>query len=326
MMIALMMLSALGALEASQVTQPTVTSPMCTMDAGSSAITIRLEGRAELTFTPDGRCLLIGEWSTGRLSVWDMGSGKCVRQWQGNDDGITAMAVDATGHYIACGGYKGSVAVYDISTGKSIASFTGHLKRVNAVAIDIDESLVVSAGNDCMIYAWDITTSRERTSFRADAPVRGFAQIGVDRFVGVLTPDLEKEPTGKADLVLFNDSLEVLSRRPASVGVVAKVVVRPDSKKILHLSAGRIVSADSKTLEEERSMELPGQMGLAVSSYVAVGGAIGKSYGLRILTTDLEEVHFVPMRVGSLAASHAYIAAQDDAEVVHIWNMQGFGT
>jgi WD40 repeat protein len=105
----------------------------------------------------------------GVVRIWDADSGALQRALQ-PPAGITSVAVDPTGRYVAIGDGK-VVLVYRLADGVLRATLAGHADRVNAVAYSPDGAQLASASRDHDVRVWSmrsfqsVATLRRHTAF-----------------------------------------------------------------------------------------------------------------------------------------------------------------
>ena len=108
---------------------------------------------------PDGQTALSGG-RDNRLRLWDLASGKLIRQYVGHNDSVRCAAFSQDGKTIVSGSADHVVKLWDLATGKEIRTFTGHTDWVNGVAFMVGGRKLVSAGRDKNLLTWDINTGQ----------------------------------------------------------------------------------------------------------------------------------------------------------------------
>ncbi|HWB01588.1 MAG TPA: TIR domain-containing protein [Verrucomicrobiales bacterium] len=83
----------------------------------------------------------------GGLSLWDIGSGKRLRQLEGRSS-VNGVVFEPEGKMIVAGGESGSVSLWEASAGKLRKAFASHNGEVINVAIDSSGKCLASNGND----------------------------------------------------------------------------------------------------------------------------------------------------------------------------------
>ncbi len=137
----------------------------------------------------DGKWVMTGDDKTARL--WDVGTGKEVRQFEGHDGEVAGVAFSPDGGRAATAGADRTVRVWDTASGKELSCFRGHRGRVRAVAFSPDGRRVASGGQDRRAVLWE-----------ADG---GKVVLAVDAYgdLGALTVDVS--PDGRQLVVGSSD-------------------------------------------------------------------------------------------------------------------------
>jgi WD40 repeat protein len=103
--------------------------------------------------SPDGKLLLTGGGNPLRL--WDVETGKELRQFAGHRFAVTRAAWAPDGKTVYSSSYDGTVRGWDVATGRQVRQFSGQRGYVWSVAVSPDGRSVLSAGgglNDGMNY------------------------------------------------------------------------------------------------------------------------------------------------------------------------------
>lgn len=136
-------------------------------------------------FSPDGRQVVASN-SSGPLRVWDVATGKKVRDYGGPAHGAWAAAFTPDGKRLAVARFD-DVAVIDRETGESIHDFGGHTGGVNFVGFAANGRLV-SASSAGLV--WDPRTGKKLGAFPAHPK---------GTYADALSPDGKRVATTGAD-------------------------------------------------------------------------------------------------------------------------------
>jgi WD40 repeat protein len=121
-----------------------------------------------LAFTPDGKTLVSGSESDGKVHVWDVATGKELRRFDARVWIIRSMALSKDGKTVAVGGVHSVVRLWDLPSGREL--FTdddqGHDAQVNAVAFSPDGKLLASGGENRQLWIWDVASANPLRQFR----------------------------------------------------------------------------------------------------------------------------------------------------------------
>lgn len=124
-------------------------------------------------FTPDGNTLVTCTgWPAGdgTIRVWDVKTGKELRQMAGTKGSFDDMAIAPDGKtvYTAPGGGDGVVRAWGVATGKEVLKFEGHDKGANlsCVLVAPDGKAVAAGGSDRRLLLWDTATGKLIQEFK----------------------------------------------------------------------------------------------------------------------------------------------------------------
>jgi hypothetical protein len=130
-----------------------------------------------ITYAPDGRSVLLAGYE-GSLSLWDLTTGKLVRQlttfdlsrvqamapqvlndpyFAANPFSRTRAVLSPDGRTVAAYGLDGVVRVLETSTGAERCRFDGHEGAVTALAFSSDGKTLATASTDTTALLWDVT-------------------------------------------------------------------------------------------------------------------------------------------------------------------------
>ena len=130
-----------------------------------------------VAFSPDGKMLASGVWY-GTVRLWDVASGKEIRQLQGHNRAVFSLVFSPDGKMLASAGHDGTVRLWDVASGKEVHQLQGHPERdtnvvpelaeamarkyeVYAVVFSPDGKMLASAGHDGTLRLWEVCTGKE---------------------------------------------------------------------------------------------------------------------------------------------------------------------
>jgi WD40 repeat protein len=112
------------------------------------------------SFAPDRRHFLAGG-DGGRLRLYEVESGKQVREFAGHT-GYTQHAVfTPDGKQVLSASTDGTLRLWDVATGQELRRFEGHQGGVQGVAVTADGKRAVSGGDDRTLRLWDVASGKE---------------------------------------------------------------------------------------------------------------------------------------------------------------------
>jgi len=132
-----------------------------------------------IAFHPKLNWLAVGgiDWlatggSDGALCLWSIDQ---LEKITSVPVGVTSIAFDPSGRYIAAGTLKQTVAVWEVKDLSKVFDFSGHQDRVGAVLFSPDGSWLVSASDDSTIRIWNMLTGRLAIARQFDAAIQSLA-------------------------------------------------------------------------------------------------------------------------------------------------------
>jgi WD40 repeat protein len=177
------------------------------LDSGKELLALETQkgGRAwTVAFTPDGRQAVAGGGNAfenqaapeASLRLWDLATGKEVRQFRGHTKDVRRVAVSPDGRQLLSGSFDGTMRLWDLQTGKELRRFDGPGHFVEAVGFTSDGQRaicsygprIIEAVYDddprCSLRLWDLATGKELKQFKGHtAPVLSLALSGDGRFL-----------------------------------------------------------------------------------------------------------------------------------------------
>lgn len=116
----------------------------------------------------------------GRLKVWQLSSGECVRKFgAAHEGGVTALAFSKDGSQVLSGGNDGVARIFGMRSGRTLKEFRGHASFVTAVAFAREDALVVTGSADGSVKVWDCATQDCIATLRMPGGAAGASEAPV---------------------------------------------------------------------------------------------------------------------------------------------------
>ena len=178
-----------------------------------------------LVWSPDGRYIATGS-TWGRIQIWEIASGRIVRQFGEIQDIELAWSPD--GRHIAAGSHyrSGSLSIFDVKTGQRVHQIQAHKGSALSVAWSPDGKTVASGGYDRTVRFWDPASGKKCFEYDFDLPQAQrlhFSQI----------TDVRWSPDGRT-LAVFGGG----SCGPGFIGVLDGATGKP-AKPMVTIAEGR---------------------------------------------------------------------------------------
>lgn len=117
-----------------------------------------------MTLSPDNRTLITAD-DSGLVYVWDVETGQSKKTIQIGQQ-ITAVAIDASGQFLATAGADRSIVLWDLKTDAVRSEFRKHENVVNALAFSPDSTTLASGGDDRTAILWDIASGKAKRTLK----------------------------------------------------------------------------------------------------------------------------------------------------------------
>lgn len=112
-----------------------------------------------VAFSPGGSKLATAG-SNGYIHLWNVKTGKFLRQVGRAVSTIMAIAFSPNGSILASASKDGTVKIWNVESGEGRRTLKGHLGRVNSVAFSPDGSTLATASEDKTVRIWDPKTGK----------------------------------------------------------------------------------------------------------------------------------------------------------------------
>jgi RNA polymerase sigma factor (sigma-70 family) len=116
-----------------------------------------------LAFSPDGKTIVsaAGERAGNSISVWDVATGKEVRQFGSYQEYLAAVALSPDGRVGASSGASAAAVLWDVASGKETRRLKGVENISSAMAFSSNGRILATACAENTLRLWDVPTGTE---------------------------------------------------------------------------------------------------------------------------------------------------------------------
>ena len=112
-------------------------------------------GMFGVVFSPDSKYLL-GTDVDGIAWLWDIQTGKMVRQFLGHTRVIGSANFSPDGKSLATASYDGTARLWNVQTGQELRRYTGNTSPVQNVVFSPDGKFILTGSDDGTARLWDV--------------------------------------------------------------------------------------------------------------------------------------------------------------------------
>ena len=119
-----------------------------------------------LTYTPDGRTLIVSEGNY--LKVYDAASGSLQRTFENAEGVLLGLSISSSGRYAVTGGQNKQLVIWELASGRNTRTITDFTDWIYGTAFAPDEKRVAGAGIDGA-SVWDAATGTRVKTLTTEA-------------------------------------------------------------------------------------------------------------------------------------------------------------
>lgn len=169
-------------------------------------------------FNPDRTCAITGVIGK-TVPVWDLASGRRVRELTGHTDRIWGLAWNQHDpRFVLTGSWDHTARLWNVDSGECERVLEGHRDTIRTVEFSADYRRVLSAAHDKTVRVWDVASGQRLEVFEGRTPFLNASWLPDGK--GIVACDERMAPTagpeGRGLLHLDQTSRRSIQRRGAS--------------------------------------------------------------------------------------------------------------
>lgn len=125
------------------------------------------EGVSALAFSPDGKILAAAGCEDGRISLWDVLTGRMIRVLTQKSYRIQSLAFSSDGKYLAVGDDDAAIHLWDYKTGKLLRKLTGDW-GIHALAFSPDSTFLAAANFSNTVCLFDPASGKRLREWQGE--------------------------------------------------------------------------------------------------------------------------------------------------------------
>lgn len=262
----------------------------------------------------------------GKVRLWDAAAGRLLRELDGHEGPVTAVAFSPDGRRLASAGEDRAVRVCDVATGRTLGTLGRHTDHVEALAWGPDGRRVYSAAWDRTCRVWDAEAFKPVILLNTHADQVTALAVSPD---GGLLACADSANTIHVWDTAAATELRVLGEHADEIRCLA---FRPDGKQLASAGAGRLIhlwDPRGGRLMSGAGRPLHSRSGLALAARGRRLASLRAGAGLALWDLATGQAHPVAGADGvtSLAASpdDCWLAGGAGDTRVRLWDAEALG-
>ena len=274
---------------------------------------------ANVTYSADGNFVLTGG-ADKTVRLWSSADGSQARNFAGQSDGITCVAISKDGTKVFAGSADKTVRVWNYSDAGLLATLL-HPAVVRTIGSSPDGQKIASGGDDHLLRIWDLATQKVAERFVDFAkPISALAML----------PDGKALVAGGAEGFTRKLAVSNLAIVVAHTGATGGVTYNSDGQKLITTGADKLAKQWDATLKPLAAPPRPAASDAALSCValrndnlqIASGGEDKNLYLWRADTGLVEKKIPTPAAIVAVAysADNTRLAVAGADNQIRIYN------
>ena len=124
---------------------------------GDYCMRVSLALTTALAFSRDGALLASAGFPEHYVCLWDLGTGRVCRLFEGHSRSVNSVAFSPDGSLLATASNDGTLGLWTVATGRRRASLDGQAMYLRTVTFSPDgQTLALATGDDDDVRLWDL--------------------------------------------------------------------------------------------------------------------------------------------------------------------------
>jgi hypothetical protein len=192
--------------------------------------------------SPDSRRAVSAGLADFLIVMWNLETGRAIRQLKGHTAGVTCVAYSPDGRFVLSGSEDQTVRLWDAATGREVRQLPFTSARVESVAFSPDGDLVLTGGDDRIGWLWDARTGRALRGLTGHRGIiSGVAFVPGSRWALSVSPDRDHDGDCAMRLWDIDTGREITwGEAPEGAGFWSVAVSRDGRRAITGGSDGKV--------------------------------------------------------------------------------------
>lgn len=113
------------------------------------------------------------------MRLWDVGSGRCLRTFEGHSEGVRAVCLSADDRFALTDSEDKTMKLWNVGSGRCLRTFEGHSKAIHSISLSGDCRYALWGGAD-FLKLWQVSSGRCVRTFKKSRGAISSASLSAD--------------------------------------------------------------------------------------------------------------------------------------------------